>query len=166
MTHHGLLFRRIAFVCSISVFERVCIGERPGEGLVHVEVRPLFRGSLRSHLKLMIFFCFLDCVKGHCIFNLVLKVRLSQNDSNRFVGLNLLNFCLPARDIVEGLRLVARDANHEDVSILILHLSINAEVLVTRRVMNLKLDLLPTYILDAYVDVEDGRFVIVIVSIV
>ena len=81
--------------------------------------------------------CCFDVINGHRIFNQFFKVRLGQDDSNRLMVLNSLNLMLPLFDIFEGLLLVARDADYEDVGALILHSAIFGEVIVTRRVVNL-----------------------------
>ena len=52
------------------------------------------------------------------------------------------------------------DANHEHVRILVLNLTIDTEMLVTGGIVNLDLDLLLLDVLDAPVDIEHGRFVI------
>lgn len=55
---------------------------------------------------------------------------------------------------------VRGDTNHENVGVLVLHLTIHAEMLVTAGIVNFDLDLLLLHVLDAPVDVEHGRFVI------
>lgn len=55
---------------------------------------------------------------------------------------------------------VRGDANHEHVGVLVLHLTIHAEMLVTAGIVNFDLDLLLLHVLDAPVDIEHGRFVI------
>ena len=55
---------------------------------------------------------------------------------------------------------VRGDANHEHVSVLVLDLTIHAEMLVTAGVVNFDFDLLLLDVLDAPVDIEHGRFVI------
>ena len=52
------------------------------------------------------------------------------------------------------------DANHEHVRILVLNLTIDTEMLITGGIVDLDLDLLLLDVLDAPVDIEYGRFVI------
>ena len=59
------------------------------------------------------------------------------------------------------LHAVARDANQEAVRILILHLSVDSEMLVARSIVDLNLNLLAIDVLGAAEDVEDSRLVFI-----
>ena len=56
--------------------------------------------------------------------------------------------------------MIGGDANEEDNRILVLHLTVDAKMFVTRCVVDLDLYLLLLDVLDALVDVQDGGLVI------
>ena len=88
------------------------------------------------------------------------QVTLGEDQGNGLRRLDVLDLKLPFTHTLEGRWLIGGDANEEDIRILVLHLTVDAEMFVTGCVVDLDLYLLLHNVLDALEDVKDGGLVI------
>ena len=107
----------------------------------------------------------LDLFLRHNLIRIIIvgvcsQVTLGEDQGNGLRRLDVLDLKLPFTDTLEGRRLIGGDANEEDIRILVLHLTVDAKMFVTRCVVDLDLYLLLLDVLDALVDVQDGWLVI------
>ena len=77
-----------------------------------------------------------------------------------------MDLSLPSAHVFQGLLIVAGHADHECVSVLVLYLAVDTEVLVTTGIVDLELELLILDILKASEHIKHSRFVVIVVRIV
>ena len=130
------------------------------EGFVDIEVLPDLRARLGGESQLHLPLLLLDCCDGYRLVNHFCQVGLCEDERDGLLGLDIRNFGLPSRDALEGGLLIAGDANHEAVRVLVLHFAVDSEMLITGRVVDLDFQLLLLNILDALVDIKHGRLVV------
>ena len=108
-------------------------------------------------LSLSFLFNFLFC---NWAFYKLSKIALCHDKYDRAAWLNRLYLSLPNIYITEGVAVVDCHAYQEYVCTTILSCPIDTKLKVTARIMYLDLDLTSLYILDALIDIEDGRLVV------
>ena len=125
-----------------------------------IKVLPLFRASLWNALHTEVLLLLLEHIYGDWVLDKFDQVFLRQAQSDRDTGKVLEDLWTPLVDAIEWVLVVGGDADHEDISAYVLGLTIDAEVLISTGIMDLDLHLLFLDILDASVDVEDCRLVV------
>ena len=108
----------------------------------------------------MVIFGLLDLLIGHRIVNVFDQVGFSQDKHDWLMGLCDSDFILPVGDVVQAVAVVGGHANHENVSITVLRLSIDPKMLVSACIMNFDSYLLFLDVFRPSVDIQDGRLVI------
>ena len=161
------MFRLEFVVISIVIFFIVLILVHEGcleslvKCIVDIEVLPGFRRGWHGALAALCFAGLSQCWNFDRIFGIILQVPLCQDQEDRFLALNFHDFRLPLANVFKWLWNVACDANHEAVSVLILHFSVDSKMLVAGSIVNFNLYLLAIDVLGAAEDVEDSRLVII-----
>ena len=125
-----------------------------------VEVAPLFRSSLRASLETHLLGRLYDVLLGDGFFDFILEIALRQDEHDGLRSLNILNLDLPSIHVLKRFFVVASYANHEAVRTPVLHFAVDAEVLITTRIVNLDLELVLVDGLDATIHVQYGRLIV------
>ena len=73
-----------------------------------------------------------------------------------------MDLILPLGDVIKRCSRVAREADNEDVGSSVSYLSIGTKVLVTRSIMNLKLDFSLLDIFGASIDIQNGWLILIV----
>ena len=121
--------------------------------LVYVEVFPTFWACLTATLQALFVFCLLDHFIGDRVVDVFNQVWLCQDEHARLLWLSQSDLSLPILNVIEAVFIVGSHANHEDICVTVLRLSIDSEMLVTTGVMDFDLDLPFLYVLCTPVDI-------------
>ena len=129
---------------------------------MHVEIAPLFWACLRTSLeavRLRFLLNILEC-DTFIVFHCFHEITLRQNEHDWLHRLNVLNLNLPSIHRLKWFLAVACYADHEAVGTPVLHLSVNAKMLITTCVVDLDLDLVLLDGLDSSIYVQYSRFIV------
>ena len=128
------------------------------KGLVHIEVLPLLRRGLTEARELKFLLYLIEIVLAVTFRVVVSDVLLSGDEEDGGILFNFSDLSLPLVAVLNGFVLHGA-AEEEQVGVLVDDLTVGAQVVVTARIVDLKLDLLLPDSLDASVNVEHCRLV-------
>ena len=106
-----------------------------------------------------------DLVEGNWIIVYFDEILFGEDEHDRFLALDLLNFVAPLVDTFQTCSVVGCDTDHEGIGVLILYLTINTEMVISTRIVDLNLNLSLLQVFGTLVDIQYGRLVIVCVLI-
>ena len=132
------------------------------KGLVDIEVLPLFGRGLAGALETTSLALGRQRFEGDKLVFIddISHITLCQDEHDGLWWLNFLDLVAPLVDIIEAWLLVAGNADHEAISSLVLNLSVHTKVFITGCIVDLDAELLLVHILDALVDVQDRRLIV------
>ena len=129
---------------------------------MHIKVFPFFGARGVAGLEALYLLLSLDFLERDWLVHQRFQVLLREHEADGLVRLYRLNLALPLRDVLEAGPLVHSDTDHEAVCVLILHLAIDAQMLVAARVVDLHVVLPLLHVLHPTVHVQHRRLILLL----
>ena len=129
---------------------------------MHVEITPLFWARLWTSLEAMRLRLLLDILESDTFifFQWFHEITLRQDEHDWLHCLDVLNLNFPSIHRLKRFLAVASYADHEAVGTSVLHLSVNAKMLITTCVVDLDLDLVLLDGLDSPIHIQYRGFIV------
>ena len=130
------------------------------KGFMDVEIFPFFWWCDSVALKPLSFSFLFNILSCDWTISKLSEIALGHDKDDRAAWLDRLYLSLPCIDIAKWVAIVDRHAYQEHICTAILRCPIDTKLKVTACIVYLDLDLTSLYILDAFIDIEYGRFVV------